>query len=33
MKITTRCGEATVARLNQALLEKAARAKVLRPTS
>ncbi len=30
MKITTRCGEAAVAGLNEALLAKAAEAKVLR---
>ena len=30
MKITTRCGEATIAKLNQTLLEKAAAAKVLK---
>jgi IS5 family transposase len=30
MKITTRCGEATIGKLNQALLEKAAKDKVLR---
>ena len=32
MKITTRCGDAAVAGLNEALLAKAAAAKLLRPT-